>query len=292
MGSKRTAWHFFFCILLRRYGPSIFEIRDEVPLSEEPPRMDYLLLRRAEEGLAASAAQTLLALWALLPKVTIAELKSVGRLYDKGELDRLWSYTHSYYAAEHASLPERRDLAALLLVPGRTPTLDADVEAMGLGWVDLGAGYFRLTGGLFTLYVVEIDRVADQPDEDLLALYSHHEVRTPRSTRFWSELMGAQAKTDPRVLEGYHEEIQKILSAMPLAERLAGLAPEERLAGLAPEERLAGLAPEERLADLDRDHQALALPLELLRLLPDDYLRSLSPEVQAELRRRLRGRDA
>jgi hypothetical protein len=43
------------------------------------------------------------------------------------------------------------------------------VKAMGLAWVDLGAGYWRLTGGLFTLHVVEIDVVADEPDEDLLA---------------------------------------------------------------------------------------------------------------------------
>ena len=60
------------------------------------------------------------------------------------------------------------------------------------------------------------------------------------------------------------------------------------LAGLSPEERLAGLPPEQRLAGLDRDLQALALPVEVLRLLPEDYLRSLSSEVEAEIRRRLR----
>ncbi|HEX2689500.1 MAG TPA: hypothetical protein VHN14_22920 [Kofleriaceae bacterium] len=50
---------------------------------------------------------------------------------------------------------------------------------------------------------------------------------------------------------------------------------------------LATLSPAQRLAGLDRDHQALALPLEVLRLLPEEYLRSLSPEVHAEIRRRL-----
>jgi hypothetical protein len=143
MGTKRTAWHFFFCILLRRYGPSIFEVRDEVPLSEEPPRMDYLLLRRARETPAAPAAQTLLALWPLLPLVTIAELKSIGRPYARGELDRLWSYAHAYCATQRESLPERESLATLLFVPGRTPTLDADVDEMRLAWVDLGGGYWR-----------------------------------------------------------------------------------------------------------------------------------------------------
>ena len=42
-----------------------------------------------------------------------------------------------------------------------------------------------------------------------------------------------------------------------------------------------------RLADLDRDHQALALPIEVLRQLTEQYLGSLSAEVQAEIRRRL-----
>jgi hypothetical protein len=46
--------------------------------------------------------------------------------------------------------------------------------------------------------------------------------------------------------------------------------------------------PEQRLAGLERDHQALALPVEVLRLLPETYLRSLSPEADAEIRRRLR----
>jgi hypothetical protein len=80
---------------------------------------------------------------------------------------------------------------------------------------------------------------------------------------------------------------ERRLRGLAPEQRLAGLAPEQRLAGLAPEQRLAGLAPEQRLAGLDRDNQALALPIEVLRVLPEDYLRSLSPEVQEEIRRRL-----
>ena len=43
------------------------------------------------------------------------------------------------------------------------------------------------------------------------------------------------------------------------------------------EQRLAGLAAERRLAGLDRDYQALALPVEVLQLLPEAYLRSCRP---------------
>jgi len=89
-------------------------------------------------------------------------------------------------------------------------------------------------------------------------------------------------------MEGYKELMAQMLDTLPAEQRLAGLSPEQRLAGLPPEQRLAGLPPEQRLAGLDRDHQALALPVEVLRLLPEAYLRSLSPEVEGEIRRRLR----
>ena len=61
-----------------------------------------------------------------------------------------------------------------------------------------------------------------------------------------------------------------------------------RQAGYATEERVAGTAPEQRLAGLDRDQQALALPIEVLRVLPDEYIYSLAPQIQEEIRRRLR----
>ena len=79
-------------------------------------------------------------------------------------------------------------------------------------------------------------------------------------------------------MEGYKELMDKVLETLPTEQRLAGLPPEQVLSHYTPEQRLAGL---------DRDHQALALPVEVLRLLPEAYLRSLSPEVEAEIRRRL-----
>jgi hypothetical protein len=44
VGTQRTAWHFFFSILLRKCGPTWIEVRDEVPRADERPRLDYLLL--------------------------------------------------------------------------------------------------------------------------------------------------------------------------------------------------------------------------------------------------------
>jgi hypothetical protein len=89
-------------------------------------------------------------------------------------------------------------------------------------------------------------------------------------------------------LEGYKELMDKMLDTLPAEQVLSHYAPEQVLSHYAPEQVLSHYAPEQRLAGLDRDHQALALPVEVLRLLPETYLRSLSPEVEAEIRRRLR----
>jgi hypothetical protein len=89
-------------------------------------------------------------------------------------------------------------------------------------------------------------------------------------------------------MPGYSEMFQKLVEAMPIEKRLAGLTDEERLSGVGPEQRVAGLAPEVRLSGLDRDHQALALPVEVLKALSDEYIRSLAPQIQEEIRRRLR----
>ena len=110
---------------------------------------------------------------------------------------------------------------------------------MGLTWEDLGDGYWRVRGGLFTLYVVELN------------------------------VGSKEAGMSMQDMEGYDELMAKMLERLPA------------------KDVLSHYAPEQRLADLDRDHQALALPIEVLRLLPEQYLGSLSAEVQAEIRRRL-----
>jgi hypothetical protein len=196
-----------------------FEVRDEVPLSEEPPRMDYLLLRKEPAPAEDESAQTLRRLWPLLPLVSVVEYKSPGRFYRSGDLDRLLAYVHLYYADERTRPGRHEDLCAVLVVPGRTPS---------------------------------------------------GELATPAARQFWMELVGSkEAGMSVQDMEGYDELMAKFLAKLPAQDRLAGLPPEERLAGL------------------DRDHQALALPIEVLRLLPEQYVASLSADVQVEIRRRL-----
>ena len=291
MGAKRVIWHVGFERILRRRGPPSFEVRSEVPLSEEPPRLDYLLLRKLtpDREPVDDSAQTLRHLWALLPRVSVVEYKSPGHPYRSGQLDRLWGYVHTYFANQRA-LPrhradgtpltpadggpevfEREDLCAVLVIAARLPSLDADVATMGLTWEDLGGGYLRVDDGLFPLYVVELDVAGPAEDDDLLHSFGRGIFRSPEARWFWIELVGSkEAAMNMQDMEGYKELMDRMLDTLPAEQVLSHYAPEQRLAGL------------------DRDHQALALPVEVLRLLPEEYLRSLSTDVEAEIRRRLR----
>ncbi len=85
---------------------------------------------------------------------------------------------------------------------------------------------------------------------------------------------------DVEELPEFSDMMRRFLDKLPLEERLAGLGPEERLAGLAPEERLAGLSTEQVV---------LALPLDVLRALPDAYIGSLPVEAQERIRKRVQG---
>jgi hypothetical protein len=139
---------------------------------------------------------------------------------------------------------------------------------------------------------VELDVAGPAERDDLLHSFGHGMLRSLEARWFWMELVGSQeAAMNMQDMEGYKELMDKMLDTVPVEQVLSHYAPEQRLAGLAPDQVLSHYAPEERLAGLDRDHQALALPVEVLQLLPEAYLRSLSPEVEAEIRRRLRQND-
>jgi hypothetical protein len=130
------------------------------------------------------------------------------------------------------------------------------------------------------VYVAVTDKVSEAEQDEFLALFSRRKAKPGAATRWLQQWMKDTKMKDQDIedMPGYDEMFQKLVEAMPLEKRLAGLAPEEVLANYGPEQRLAGL---------NRDQQALALPIEVLRLLPHDYIDSLSSEVRDELSRRL-----
>ncbi|XXY54590.1 hypothetical protein WME91_26005 [Sorangium sp. So ce269] len=313
MGSTRTAWHVLLVALLSQRGSRRFEVRSEVPLSAEPLRADYLLLRKSAES--GEPAGTLRRLWDLLPSEAIVEFKSSGRPYRRRNLDRLYSYLLLYFADTPERLEQRSDLCGVLLVPSRTRSLDADAAALGLEWDDLGDGYWRLRGAAFALIVAEIDPVAEAEDDDLLRLFGHGEARTREARRWLAQQLGAEEMAmEMQDLEGFDEVVRKLVATLPLeqvlaaytpaqvlaaytpeqvlaaytpAQVLATYAPEQRVAGLPPEQRVAGLPPEQRVAGLPPEQVLLALPDDALRALSDAYLETLSAETRAVIRARI-----
>ncbi|AUX42965.1 uncharacterized protein SOCE26_044050 [Sorangium cellulosum] len=286
MGSTRTAWHVLLVALLSQRGSRRFEVRSEVPLSAEPLRADYLLLRKSAES--SAPAGTLKRLWDLLSSEAIVEFKSIGRPYRRRNLDRLCSYLHLYFADTPERLEQRSDLCGVLLVPSRTRSLDADAAALGLEWNDLGDGYWQLRGGAFALVVAEIDPVAEAEDDDLLRLFGHGEARTREARRWLAQQLGAEEMAmEMQDLEGFDEVVRKLLATLPPEQVLAVYAPEQRMAGLPPEQRMAGLPPEQRMAGLPPEQVLLAMPDDALRALSDAYLETLSAETRAAIRARI-----
>jgi len=266
----RDLWHLGFARLIRERAPPGFLVHTEVPLSDQPQRADVLLIRREDQPRSDGEGQVLRFLWIHLSKDTLLEFKSPTRGFRRSDLMRLVSYGSQYHVLEHERLLSPSDLTLVLVVPARSAALDDEIARMGFRLTLLGGGYGRIDGGVYTIFLVITDDVSDEERDDFLRIFSHKDCRT-REAFWWWQQWSAEDLTmqDVKMMEGYEEMRRKFVSS---------LTPEERLAGLAPEQRLAGLTPEQQL---------LAMANDVLRVLPDDYLRSLPADVQDAIRTRI-----
>lgn len=281
MGGKLIIWHMGFGWQLHREAPHNFNVQQELVLAEEALRIDFMLLRKHPHT-SVEKAGTLRKLWPLLPTFTVVEYKSPGRPLRAGDLDKLWAYTHLFISDPKNEVARREDLCAVLAVPHRTPTLDKAIRDANLRWVDLGDGYFRVDGGQFVLYVVDLEAVGRAEHDDVIYALGTGEMLTLESRRFFTELVGRKrSEMDILEIEGIDEvqrELLKMVHELPADWVMPAFPAEERLAGLPPELRLAGL---------DHNQQALALPLDVLKQLTPEYLDTLSPETRTIIAERL-----
>lgn len=238
-------------------------------LTIEPQRADMLLLRRIGAAHEDDKAQVMRALWPLLGRVTILEYKSpVRSSFRPRDLVRLWSYGALYDAVHPKELPKPSDLTLVLVVPSVTPTLTREIARMGWTLTALGGGYGRIHGAVYALYVVATDEVSPSEHDAFLRPFSRLKPEPGEAARWLAKWMKEMemATTNIREMEGYRA---MLLKSMPVEERLEDVEPEDRLLGL------------------NRDQQALALPVEVLRALSEAYILSLAPETQEKIRQRL-----
>ncbi|MFO0628916.1 MAG: hypothetical protein U0325_25295 [Polyangiales bacterium] len=307
MRSTRTAWHPAFTVYVKEHAPGWGEVRAEVPISEEPLRVDDLLALRAQVPRDASDEGTgLRGLWRAVRGVMLVDFKSRARAFRRGELMRLFAYGLLWCSAH--GLPPA-DVAVGLVVPRVNKPLREEIAELGVTLHLRRDGYHEVEGFALRVVVAELWVVARRERDDILQWFARPDTLTLAAQRWirqhvhaGSDDMTMQIDED---LEGFYEYVQELMQKLPPKsrlkgltpeQRLAGLAPEQRLAGLAPEQRLAGLAPEQRLAGLAPEQLALvmsesdrvlALPDAALRALPADYLETLPADAQARIRVRL-----
>jgi len=244
-----------------------------------------LLLRRVGAAREDEKARVLRTLWPLLGLVTILEYKSpVRSSFRPGDLIRLWSYGAVYDAAHVKELPSPSDLTLALVIPSVTPTLTAEIARMGWTFTALGGGYGRIDGAVYALYVVATDEVSQAEHDEFLELFSRRELKASEATRWLGVWLKEVQVKEPNMTndEELNAQFMQVFKRIPIEQRLEMFDLEELLVALTPEQRLVGLT---------RDQQAVALPLEVLRALPEAYILSLAPETQEKLRQRMQSGD-
>jgi hypothetical protein len=275
-------WHLAFANLIQHRAPPSFEVQSEVRLTIAPQLADMLLLRRKGAAAHDHEARVLRRLWPWLGRVTVLEYKSpVDSAFRPGDLLRLVGYGVLYETAHLDEVPGRDDLTLVLVVASITPTLLAEIGRKGWTLTSLGGGYARIEGVMYSTYVVVTDEVTEAERDEYLRLFSHRPAVPGEAAQWLRQWMRETRMKQPDIedLPEFKELFKKTFDKV-LAEQLAELTPEERLAGLAPEQVLGAFAPEQVVA---------ALPLELLRVLPEDYLGTLPADVQETIRKRLQG---
>jgi hypothetical protein len=270
---KRTVWHVFFAaLMLERRSPD-FDVLTDVPLAHEPQRADLLLLRKRQARKRPARGAVLRELWPKLGSDTLVEFKSAARPLRRGDLVRLLGYGAQYHV-QHVRRLDRQELGLVLVVPGRSRTLDDELARLGWKLGGSDGGYARLQGEPYAGWVVFLDEVGRVKEEGVLAPFVGATVELGSDAwGWWQQRLfrpaGGTAMPNVSELEGYDELMVQMLSRVPAsrlgwvlakvsakafshipAERLAEKLTVEQLAALPAEKRLAGLSVRERLAGL------------------------------------------
>jgi len=287
MSAPRTLWHLMLYALLDERRPSAFEVRFEVPLSKEPQRADFLLLRRTKEG-DVSDARVLRRLWGLIREQALVEYKSVSASLEPGDLTKLLGYGAQYASLNRDRLKHKQDLLLVLLVPSMTPTLKDELSFLDAKLGRAKAGYAPIEGLCFPAYAVFVDEVALVERDRLVGMFGHGTSLEGTDRWWWIHHLwnreGVMANVNPEDMEGYDELTAKFLASLPVELRLKGLAPKDRLKGLAPKDRLKGLAPEDRFEGLTpKDRLKGLAPEDRFEGLATDELRAMLEELRRRL---------
>ena len=283
----RTAWHPVFVFLLEQLLPADrWRVVSEWQLTREPRRIDAVIIRRGERADPWDPPYL---------RSVLADLRAHNIVHFKGASDALepedllvaHSYALQYMAAE--SLRDPGELTLRVVAPALTPRFRDIAARFGCALVETALGVYEGTLGALPMRVVETSVAWPSSHEHLLVTVSPEIVRDPARSRAFDDAEWnlyyhlvqriARLTDDPKWMA--------IMKDAPAVRTITREAMREIFTLFTPEERLAGLPPEARLAGLPAAQAVLALPDEILRVLPASYIATLPEDVQAVVRARL-----
>ena len=298
-GKLRTWWHPLLVRLLEWLLRDSCEVRSEVNVGQMPLRLDILLIRRLESSIPAAAMRDLNAICRRLNAYTLIEFKAPTDALAFGDWNKLLGCAHLFVA--QAEEPIRcSDLTLMVLAPALTAGFTRELSFGPWQAVEEEPGIHRITGGEFSAFLVETDRVAGLR-EPVLTFFSHEFLEDPggmaKELRIEHaemllyviqqivQLRGSPLQFEVQRMGEKHyptlKELQAwLLNAVSTEERLQGIPPEQRLQGIPPEQWLQGIPPEQRLQGIPAEERLQGIPAEqrLRGIPPEQRLQGIPPE--------------
>jgi hypothetical protein len=272
--TSRTQWHVLFYAAVREHGSRATEALAEVLLSKEPQQGDILLIRRrdvpGEE--ADAAARTLKSLWRLVPREALIEYKSPSRPPRPGDLAKLIGYGGQVHHLRLREIGAFANLLLVLVVTELSPTLLQEMADLGAPAAPVASGYLLVETRPYRILIVDLSAVVESEGDEWMSVFVPSTVLSADARRWLEEHMPTKDVPANEKLEGHDEVLARLLRSTP---------PEDILRAAGVDRLLGSLTPEQRL---------LVTPVEVLRGLSEEYLRTLPEHLQAAIRARLHHR--
>jgi hypothetical protein len=247
-------------------------VRDEVLVGKLPLRVDILLIRRETGELPETSRGDLPVLLPLLNRFTLIEFKGPTDVLEAGDLAQLAGCTFLWHSQQSERISPA-DISLIVLAPSVNEAVHGDLSCFGWQINEHEAGVHRISGSPFIMWLIETDVLAGQ-GQPIFSLVSRvflseheriiEELRQTGHERLLCYMLQQVAQfrnlgedfamqhTGTEYLGEVEDELQAVLDAIPVENRLRGLSPEEVLQRYTPEELANGLTEEQakRLREL------------------------------------------
>jgi hypothetical protein len=141
------------------------------------------------------------------------ELKPPDSEFVRGDLLNLINYGSQYHAEHFDELDSAADLTLVLVIPCDCDELHRDLDHTGWQMRALGGGYAEIEGAGYATFVAFDDVVSEVENDDVLRIFSHHELKTPQARDWLKDKLGKGRVLQNR--DGYAAMQQELARSLP-----------------------------------------------------------------------------